>query len=910
MPLQPGTRLGPYEVLSALGAGGMGEVYRARDTRLNRDVALKILPEAFVSDPERLARFTREAQTLASLNHPNIAHIHGLEESGGVRALVMELVEGEDLSAHIARGALPLAEALSIARQLAEALETAHDLGIIHRDLKPANIKVRDDGTVKVLDFGLAKAVDPRSVSSSAAVLANSPTITSPAAMTGAGVILGTAAYMAPEQAKGKAVDRRADIWAFGCVLYEMLTGRHAFDGETVTDVLAAVVGAEPDWLALPPSTPAAIRDLLHRCLTKEPRRRLRDIGDARIAVEEAQSGAGVGSGFSAAPAETRTSRAAWRRAAPWGLAGLAILAATITMMLYRTATGPAAVMRFTLAPPTSGEFTTGIGSPVVLSPNGTQMVYILRGGERAQLYLRRLDRDQATALPGTEGAFAPFFSPDGQWVAFFAQGKLKKVAVTGGLPVTLCDAADARGGDWGPDDNILFTPTADSPLERVSADGGTPEPVTKLNSAPESDSRSHRWPWFLPGGKQALFNVVYHVGNPLDHSDIGVVSLTTGEYKILIRGGGYPRYVPTGYLVYVVGTDMLAVPFDASKLEVTGTPVVVVSGVRTALYSGSAEFSFSNGGTLAYLSASDRPAPMDRLVWVNRKGVAQPITATLHAYANPRVLPDGRRIVVEARDQQRGIWLYDATRDTLSPLAIASGDTAPALTPDGRNVIYNSVRNGSEGLWMRRVDGNGGEQNFTATTVAQVPNSVSPDGRFVAYSTRTATQDVVLVLSLEGDHKPRPLLPGPGNRAAVAYSPDGRWIAYVSDESGREEVYVAAASGEGGRWPISSGGGAEPLWARGGRELFYRAGSKMMAVEVHSGEVFSTGRAVELFEGDFRHNEGPASLSPDYDVSPDGQRFVMIQSTGPAAAAPAAQGPHMVLNWFHELGGNVGTPP
>ena len=459
------------------------------------------------------------------------------------------------------------------------------------------------------------------------------------------------------------------------------------------------------------------------------------------------------------------------------------------------------------------------------------------------------------------------------------------------------------RGGAEGGGDNpFFFTPTAAGPLGRVAAKGGTPEPVTKLNEAPEPDSRSHRWPWFLPGGKQALFNVVYHAGNPLDHSDIAVVSLSTGKYQILIRGGSYPRYAPGGYIVYVVGTDMLAVPFDAASLRVTGPPVTIVEGVQTEPYSGGGEFSFSESGTLLYLPKSNQPTPKSQLVWVDRKGAVQPITTTPHAYASPRVTPDGKRIVVGIADKAPGVWLYDVTRGTLGPLATEGGDSGPILTADGQNVIYDSVRNGSEGLWMRRVDGSGSEQNFTATTMLQDPDSVSPDGKLLAYTQGTATQSVLMVLPLAGKHTPRPLLPGPGNRAAAAFSPDGRWIAYVSNESGQNEVYVAAASGQGGKWQISSGGGAEPVWARSGRELFYRSGNKMMAAAVSTGTTFSAAKPQELFEADFAHRGGPInSLTPDYDVSPDGRRFLMVQPEGPETAT-AAPGLHVVLNWFQEL--------
>ena len=923
-----GRTLAHYRISAVIGAGGMGEVYRAHDTKLGREVALKVLPAEFAADAERMARFEREAKLLASLNHPNIASIYGFEDSSGAgsrtfgtaRALVMELVEGQTLAEKISgvgatlvvapaqetragarpaptrEQAIPIDEALPIAKQICEGLEYAHERGIVHRDLKPANIKITPDGVVKILDFGLAKALEGDI--GAAGDPSTSPTLSHLA--TQAGIILGTAAYMSPEQAKGKAVDRRADIWGFGCVLYEILAGRPAFGGETVSDVLAAVIRAEPDWSLLPVTTPA-IRTLLARCLKKDPKQRLQAIGDARIAIEEVLNGT-VEPAAPVAAQPNLPLRPAWLRTLPWAIAVLAVLAAGIAAVYFRPAKPPGAVMRFTLAPPAGGVIGRPVGASAVLSPDGTQMVYVLQSGENSQLYVRLLASDEATALPGTQGAMMPFFSPEGHWVAFFAQGKLKKVAVTGGLPVTLCDAADARGGDWGPNDTILFTPTADSPLERVSANGGTPSPVTRLTSKPEPDSRSHRWPWFLPGGKQALFNVVYHAGNPLDHSDIGVVSLATGQYKILIRGGSYPRYVPTGSIVYVVGTDLLAVPFDTNKLELTGTPTTVVKGVETQLYSGGAEYAFSGNGTLLYIPKNDQPPAMSKLVWVDRKGMAQPITTKVRSYAFPRVLPDGRRIVVQIQGEQPGIWLYDATRDNLGPLTVG-GARGPVLSPDGEDVIYNSIRNGSEGLWMRRVDGSGGEENFTATTLLQMPSSVSPDGKWVAYTVGTATSSVLMMLSLEGNHPTQSLLPGPGNRAAAAFSPDGRWIAYVSDESGRNEVYVAAASGQGEKWQISSGGGTEPLWARSGRELFYRSGDKMMAVAVKPGTSLFIGRPTELFEGDYaRSQSSPLASPPDYDVSPDGRRFLMIQPTGPATANASPTGLHVVLNWFLEL--------
>lgn len=898
MPLTSGAKLGPYEILSPLGAGGMGEVYRAKDTKLGRDVAVKILPAAVAKDPDRLARFEREAKVLASLNHPNIAQIYGLED----RALVMELVEGPTLAERVKSSPLPVDEALPIARQMAEGLEYAHERGIVHRDLKPANLKVTPDAVVKVLDFGLAKAFNAQG---SAFNLKPNDSPTLSIASTQAGVILGTAAYMSPEQAKGKSVDRRADIWAFGCVLFEMLTGKQAFKGETVSDVLAAVIMKDPDWSALPSDMPAAIKRLIRRCLVKDPRQRVQSIGDARIAIEEVLSDSPQDASSFVAIAASRIPAPAWRRALPWSIAALAVVAAVFATLVFRPRTNPAATMRFTLAPPAEGEFAADLGAAAVLSPDGSRLAYCLRTGEKIQMYVRELSQAQATLLPGTDGAQNPFFSPDGDWVGFFADGKLKKIAVTGGLPVTLCDAPNARGGVWGPDNNILFTPTPNSSIERVSANGGTPAPVTKLGSPPELDRRSDRWPDILPDGEHALFNVVYPAGDPLSHADIAVVSVSTGRYRILVHGGSYPRYVPSGTIVYVVGTDLLAVPFNAATLRVTGPPVTLVSGVQTELNSGGAQFSFSMNGTMVYLPKSSHGPANGKLVWVNRKGEAETISNTARAYSCPRITQDAKKIVVEIAGQTPGIWIYDLARDTLGPLAVVGSDGLPTLTPNGQNVIYFSVRNGSAGLWMRRVDGSGGETNFTASTLFQGPDSVSPDGKLLAYTKGSATQRALMALSLEGEHNPRPLLPGPGNRIEAVFSPDGRWIAYVSDESGVNEVYVQSITGQGAKSQISSGGGSQPLWSRNGRELFYRAGGNMMAAEVNAGAAFSASKPRVLFKGDFESQIGPLpDASPNYDVSSDGQRFLMIQPEEPAKVAPATPGLHLVLNWFRDLPG------
>jgi serine/threonine-protein kinase len=898
MALGKGARLGVYEIVGAIGAGGMGEVYRARDTKLGREVALKVLPEEFAADAERMGRFEREAKVLASLNHPNIASIYGFEDSGGVHALAMELVEGQTLAELVAKGSIPIDEALPIARQIAEGLEYAHERGIVHRDLKPANVKVTPDGVVKILDFGLAKALAGETAATDPST---SPTLSHLA--TQAGIILGTAAYMAPEQAKGKPVDRRADIWAFGCVLYEMLTGKKPFEGETVSDILAAVIRAEPDWAALPETTPRGIRNLLARCLKKDPKLRLRDIGEARIAIEERVSGA-------AEPATVREvsgpqahpRNALWYRVIPWGIAVLAVFAAAFAVEHFRAAKAPQPTMQFSLAPPAEGSIDTALGAGAVLSPDGSRVAYVLRSGGSSRLYVRALDRAHGTALPGTDGAMDPFFSPDGEWVGFFAGGKMKKVATSGGAPVTICDAKDGRGAAWGKDGTILFTPTPSSPLERVSASGGSPVPVTRLNAEPEPESRSHRWPDLLPGGKEALFNIVHRKGNPLDHSDIGAVSLATGNYQILIRGGSYPRYASAGYIVYVAGTDLLAARFDAASLRVLGPPVTILRGVTTEPYSGGAQFSFSDNGMLLYLPERNQAAPQTRLVWVDRRGAVRPLTSVKHGLLFPRILPGGKRIVAEIQGQKAGIWLYDSTRDTLEPVDLNANNfapgSAPALTPDGTRVIYNTIRKG-EGLVIQRVDGAGGVLQLTSGTRDQIPDSVSPDGKRIVYTKPAATHTELMVVPLEGERKPRLLLSGPGNLGQAAYSPDGRWIAYVSDESGQAQVYVQASTGQGGRWQISSDGGTEPLWAHSGRELFYRAGNKMMEADVRTTPAFSVAKPKELFEGDFLSWSGPFQFAaPDYAVSPHDRRFLMVQPVGPVPVAAPAQGLQVVLNW------------
>ena len=654
----------------------MGQVFRARDTKLDRDVAIKILPDAFAHDADRLARFQREAKTLASLNHPNIAAIHGLEESGGVTALVMELVEGDDLSQRIARGAIPLDEALSIAKQIAEALEAAHEQGIIHRDLKPANIKVRPDGTVKVLDFGLAKAMEPTGALSASKSM--SPTITTPA-MTQAGMILGTAAYMSPEQARGKSVDKRADIWAFGCVLYEMLTGRRAFDGEDVSDTLASVLRSEPDWSLIPPGVSPTVRLYLRRCLARDPSQRIHDIGDMRLALE----GALDVPLESAAPAATPVSRAKRTIAIAGSVAGVAIVAAVLGgagTRLLSPAKSPS-VVRLVVIPPngTSISPTQGDGD-VAVSPDGSQIAFVNVDQGNIRLYVRRLDQLNAIRLDGVVSPRFPFFSPDGAWIGFFDAGALKRISANGGPPVSITPIKGiGRGATWGADGTIVFATTDSTGLMRVSATGGEP---TMLTTPGQGDD--HILPQFLPGGKAVLFSIRPQA-SPTSGIQIALFHFDSGAVTTLLPGASHANYASSGHLVYGSERAIRAIRFDLDTLSVRGNPVPVVDRVVTKTL-GAANFALASNGTLVY-EAGDPTSSADRsLVWVNREGREEALPAPRRSYVYPRISPDGKRVAFDIRDQQNDIWMWDFARETLSRLTFDPGlNRAIAWTPDSR---------------------------------------------------------------------------------------------------------------------------------------------------------------------------------------------------------------------------------
>ena len=865
MSLTIGTRFGPYDILSALGAGGIGEVYRARDSKLNRDVALKVLPDLFAADADRLARFKREAHVLASLNHPNIGGIYGLEETDAVQALVLELVEGPTLADRIAQApaaratsesssrqarasgggapralneaGIPIDEALPIAHQIAEALEAAHERGIVHRDLKPANIKLRPDGVVKVLDFGLAKALAAGAGSEEQDpaydALSQSPTISG--AATRMGMILGTAAYMAPEQARGKVVDKRADIWAFGCVLYEMLAGRPAFPGSDLSEVLAGVIKSDPAWNALPSTTPASLRKLLHRCLQKDPKLRLRDIGEARVEIDEALAGP------ASEPliAKPLAAPAAWRRPvvlAPLSLLVGAIVAGIVTWLALRPSpVTPSRVTRLTITPPAAAALSIrGSDRDLAIAPDGSRVVYI--GNNGTQLFVRALDALEPVAI--FRGAPRhPFVSPDGQWVGFVdGSVSLTKVAMTGGPAITLAGLdGGSRGATWAPDDMIIFATTATATgLQRVSAAGGTPTVLTRPDRT--QGEVDHLWPEMLPGGRAVLFTITAQTGG-LDAAQVAVLDLGTGTRKVLVRGGSHAHYVSSGHLVYAAAGTLRAIGFDPARLETRGTAVPVVPQVVTTAV-GALDAVVAGDGTLAYVSGGVWGVQRT-LVWVDRHGQETPIPAPPRAYVYPRVAPGGTRLALWIQDLESEIWLWDLARATLTRVTFDQA-LYPVWTPDGRRLLFSSDRAGARNLFGQAADATGSVERLTESPNLQNATAVSPDGTrliFTEIAPKTGTD--VMQLQLDGTRRVTPLVQTPFSELNGVISPDGRWLAYEANDSGQAEIYVRPfPEVNGGHWQVSTGGGTRPLWARSGQELFYLGPSgALMRVGVERGQ-------------------------------------------------------------------------
>jgi Tol biopolymer transport system component len=900
MVLTNGAKLGPYEIVAPLGAGGMGEVYQAHDSKLERDVAIKVLPEAFAHDPDRLSRFQREAKMLAALNHSNIATIHGLEQSGGTSYLVMELVSGETLAERVKReGRVPVEEALAIAKQIAEALEAAHEKSIIHRDLKPANVKVTPEGKVKVLDFGLAKAFagdEPGSDPS------NSPTLSQAATMQG--VILGTAAYMSPEQARGKSVDKRTDLWAFGCVLYELLTGKRTFHGEDITEILAAVVKSEPDWSRLPEATPATIRQLLRRCLQKDKTLRLQAAGDIRIEIAEALSAPPAAAAVAPAPATK-----GWRERLAWpAVAGvLALIASAFAIGFVRRAPKLPQPMRLSAEIGVDATLYTGSGASVILSPDGTRLVLVATGADqKRRIYVRSLDQLRATLLSDTEEAADPFFSPDGQWIGFFADGKLKKISVQGGAAVTLCDAANDRGGSWGDDGTIAFEPDNQVPLSIISSGGGTPQPLTILDK--QIGEVTQRWPQVLPGSKAVLFTSNIHL-NDYEDADIVVYSMTSGQRKTVQRGGSYARYLPSGHVVFLHEGTLFAVPFDLKRLEVTGQPAPILEGVVTYFTRGGAQFSFSETGNFVYVAGRSGDQTLS-IYWMGHDGKFQPLRETPGGYFNPAFSPDGKRLALQINVSKRSdIWVYEWERDALTRLTFAGeANSYPVWTPDGQRIVYSSQEKGTVNLWWVRADGAWDAQRLTESKNNQYAGSWRPDGKILAFSqTNPGTNLDIMTLPMEGNDKsgwkvgePKPFLNSPFIEVAPAFSPEGRWLAYESNESGGYEVYVRPFPGPGGKWQISTGGGLLPKWSRDGKELYYRTtDSKIMVVTyTASGESFRADKPQLWSPGQFTDR---GLFTYNFDLHPDGKRFAVLKAPG-TEQTTAVNKVTFIFNFFDEL--------
>jgi len=903
--LSPGSSVGPYRILASLGAGGMGEVYRAEDIRLGREVAVKVLHELTSDNPEYRSRFEREARVLASLNHPNIATLHGLEEVGEATLLEMELVPGETLAERIARGPMQADDSFPIFKQIAQALEAAHERGIIHRDLKPSNVKVTPEGRVKVLDFGLAKAFESdRAESSSNAAMFTTTTQR--------GLILGTAAYMSPEHVRGKVLDRRTDIWAFGCMFFEALTGKPPFASETISDTLAAVLREEPDWRALS-HAPMAIQRLIKRCLRKDPNTRLHDIADAELEIEDAVAE----SAPLVVPVPGREPYRVSRKKTLIGgaaalVAALAIVAAGFMLGRREQASGETDLARLTIALPSGHQIAQGSLAPMAVSSDGRRIVYAaLQREGRTQLFIRPIDQDEPVAIAGTEGASAPFFSPDGRWVGFSANGMLQRVSLDGGAALRICETASILSAIWGGDDTIVFASAA-SPagLWRVAAGGGPPERITTVDTS--ANEVQHAYPRRLPNG-DVLFGVITDRGWHL-----ATLSLATKQVRALGQpgsGGAGAQYVQTGHLVYASTGGLVAVPFNVNT-GVSGSPLPLRERPDVDP-SGSAAFAISESGTLVYVP---KPAalPVRSLLFVERSGGATLVSETRAAYEHPRMSKDGRRIAVAiASDNGSDIWIYDLTGGRRTRLTSGGMNRFPIWAPDGQHVTFQSARSGSATLYSRSLDA-GSEPEalirsssdpsglsrslagvlpgtmplFTASN-PHVPMSWSPTDKSLAFDERkpSAERDIWI---LPPGGEPLPFLMTPFDEFAPAFSPDGKWLAYVSDESGRAEVYVQPYPGPGAKWAVSTEGGTEPAWSPDGRELYFRHRDQLVAVAVTAGPEFRAGRSTPILESRYETIEG----ARDYDVSPDGKGFVVIRSEG--AVEPDRF--NVVLNWFTEL--------
>ncbi len=885
MPLAPGTKLGPYEITAPLGAGGMGEVYRAKDTRLGRDVAIKILPKEMSADPARKQRFEREARTISGLNHPNICTLHDVGSHDGLDYLVMECVEGETLAARLQKAPLPLEHVMRYGAQIADALDKAHRAGIVHRDLKPGNVMLTASGA-KLLDFGLAK---PAATQISGLTL-TSAVPTNP--VTQEGTIVGTFQYMSPEQVEGKELDGRSDIFSLGAVLYEMVTGQRAFEGKSHLSVASAILEKEPAPISsLKPLTPSTLERIIKKCLEKLPDDRWQSASDlasqlkwiAEAGLPTSSAAAAIGRGLKAGTIYP-------------GLAIVAIVALALVGLAWWRSSVPRekSVVRFSILRPASEAILTNTGPALALSPDGRRVAFVVTHGESSQLAVRDLSSFDVKLIPGTEGAQTPFFSPDGEWLAFMAVGKLRKIPVSGGPAIDLADVQNPIGGTWMVDGTIVFNPDWAGRLQRVPVSGGKMEMLL-----PENLAQGDAWQWWpeaLPGG-DILFTL--KSGEGAGEGSITLLSMKTGKWKTMIEKAEYAHYSPSGHLVYLQNGTILAVPFDLHKEELTGAPVPVLQGVQYQ-FANSAQFSIARNGTLAYISGPPLGL-QNTLVSVDRTGRETPLRAPPRGYEDLSVSPNGKLVALTViGEQQWNIWIFDIQQGTMSRLTFEGDNRDPIWSADGKRVIYSSTRNGRKGVFWKPVGGPGGEEELLDTSAQPFPSAVSVDGRSLIYDVSGWVESAgVYVLPLQGERKPR-LLFKERSAGNEAISPDGKWLAYESPESGRNEVYVRGFDSGTGKWQVSTDGGTHPSWSADGRELFFRAtirrtgaGVSLMSVTVSAGSEFTASPPRLLFSFSYIQS------GHDYGVMPDGQHFICIKE--PESETKAMQ-VNVVLNWASEL--------
>jgi serine/threonine-protein kinase len=860
-----GQKIGSFEIGEIIGRGGMGVVYLARDTKLDRSVAIKSIPAELQANSTARMRFMREAKLLASLNHPNIAVIHDIiEQDASSGYLVLEYIPGQTLAERIADEPVKLQEALSISRQIAEALLGAYEQGIAHRDLKPGNIKITPEGRVKVLDFGLAKAIGTQEEKPQSTI-------------TQAGRIVGTPAYMSPEQARGNPTDHRTDIWSFGCVMYEMLTGRLPFDGETATDTVVCVLEREPNWQALPPETPANIRILLRRCLVKDPRRRLQHVGDAGIEISETLTDS-ASAGIFTAPLPDVAPTWGLRRfiATVAGVILVAVAASLVTWNLKQPAPIPLPVSRFPI--------NLSQMSAIAISPNGKRLVYASGG----RLFVREINELKSRELPGTEGAFRHFFSADGRSIGFGADGKLKTLALDGGRPKTLCEASLFFGGSWGPDGVIYFSPAMTTGLWKISADEGNPEQITTPDKKGEF---GHWWPEILPGGEAVLFT---NCNAAINDACVAVLSLKTGQWRTVLIGGSYARYAPTGHLVYAQSGTLMAAPFDLKQFKVGEPRRPVVEGLKQHLLSGYASYCFSQDGLLYYVRGGEWHARR-QFVWVNRQGEeVEPLPLPPGSYKFPRLSPDGHRLAfTKFKGDFYNVWVYDLSSGQETQLTFESNNSLPLWSPDGNQLTFSSWRMGPFDVYQMPVDRSDTEEPLLTGSYDQIPTSWSPDGKTLLYTEINPDTGMdICLLSTEDGNIPQPLLHESWTERNAVFSPNGNWIAYQSSQEGQTEIYVASYP-ELIAKKVSTSGGRHPLWSGDGKELFYLRGDKMIAMSIETEpQLRSTGSEV-MFEGEYS-----SDTRRNYDVSRGGQRFLMVKESEKQPASQLI----VVLNWFDEL--------